>query len=115
MAFLAFGAMAEAMSAGTSSTYGTVGGQPVYLETYDPAKRAIVNQQNQAKMERVAKQNAILNDAVERGLVKRNTLLPGYYVEGNVMAKFVEAAYRLTIIVPFGSETHTFLFERPVR
>lgn len=111
MVALALGSMGDAMSAGTSTTYGTVGGQPVYLQTYDPAKQALVNQQNQENIRQVATQNAILNAAVEHGLLKRNTLLPGYYVEGNVMARFCQTRM-IKISIPFGCVTHTILFER---
>ncbi len=108
---LALGAMSDAMSAGTSKTYGTVGGQPVYVETYDPAKQALINKQNQREMERVTAQHAIINAAVENGLLKRNTLMPGYYVEGNVMAKFRNTD-RCTISIPFGSDIHILRFTR---
>jgi len=109
---LALNAMSQSMNAGTTTTYGTVGGQPVYVETYDPAKQAMVNKQNQDEMQRVATQNQILNSATEQGLVKRNTLLPSYYVEGNVMAKFKNSD-RIVVEIPFGPETHTIEFKRP--
>jgi hypothetical protein len=109
---IALNALSQSLNGGTSTTYGTVGGQPVYTKTYDPAKQALVNQKNQDDLRRVAIQNDRLNKAVDRGLIKRNTLSPGYYIEGNVMVKY-KSVDKFTISVPFGPDEHIMEFKRP--
>ncbi|MBM3328142.1 MAG: hypothetical protein FJY67_01535 [Calditrichaeota bacterium] len=110
----AIGAAAESYGAGRSKTYGTVSGQPVYLETYDPAKKAMVDQKNSEEMARQVTQQSIIYAATEQGLLKSNTLLPGYYVEGNVMARF-SYQKRIAIVVPFGEVVHRFEFVAPAQ
>ena len=109
---MALNAALQSYNAGTSTTTGTVGNQSVYLETDDPAKKALVDKQNREEIQKYQRQAAILNASVENGLVKRNTLSAGYYIEGNVMVKY-KKTNRFFINVPFGNETHRFKFRSP--
>ncbi len=101
--------ISQSIKSRTSTTYATVGNQSVYLKTHDIAKQALVNQQNQENMRRVIEQGEILNASVEMGLIKRNTLSPGYYIEGNVMAKF-KRGHRYIVTIPFGDDRHVIEF-----
>lgn len=77
----------------------------------DPVAQALREGQSQAQMEQLAANEAAYSMAVERGLLRRNTVFPQQVVEGNIMVGY-EWAFRdrFEIIVPFGEEEHLFTF-----
>ena len=51
------------------------------------------------------------NSATRNGMLKRNTILPGYYVEGSVIVDY-QFSNTCLIDIPFGDEHHVIDFVR---
>jgi len=94
---------------GGNSFYGT-GNSTSTSTTYDPSKQAEINRRNQEQLERNAKQYRKQYAATKQGLLKKTTLFPNYYIEGNVMVKY-ERAMKYIVKIPFGNETFTLEFK----
>jgi hypothetical protein len=97
----------------TSTTTGTYSGSSGSgsfsgtTQTYDPAKQAMVNAENQRRLESMRGQFELINATTEAGLLKRTTLFSSQAAEGNVIARYIPAKrYRVTI--PIGDELHLF-------
>jgi len=97
----------------TSTTTGSITGSSgissfsATTQTYDPAKQAMVNAENQRRLEQMKGQFELINATTEAVLLKTTTLFPYQAVEGNVVTRYIPARrYRIT--VPVGDETHVF-------
>ena len=97
-------------SSTTTGTYSGSSGSGSFsgtTETYNPAKQAMVNAENQRRLEQIRGQFELINATTEAGLLKRTTLFAFQAAEGNVIARYIPAKrYRIT--VPVGDETHVF-------
>lgn len=91
-----------------SNSYGNIWGTST---TYDPGKAAQVQAQNQAMLQQTADRNANALANLRRYLLWHNTLTPGMFVEGLVVAKY-NASYNIKykVIVPFGNDMHEVVF-----
>ncbi len=118
-AFQSMGGAMEASSAArsTSHTTASVYGSEGYAygsattTTYDKGKEAEINARNREQLQRSAELYARNNAATEQGLLKRNTLFPGQYAEGNVMVKLnTMYSTKFIVTVPIGNEKHIITF-----
>ncbi len=104
-----------AKSTSTTSAYVTGSGGYAYgsatTQTYDASKKAEVEARNRAEIAKTQQQYALINTAVEQGLIKSHTLFPEQRIEGNVMVKFKKSySNRFIIKIPIGKEVHTIIF-----
>ena len=124
MAFMALGGAADAANAGKSTSYtkGSVYGSGGYASgystttTYDNSKVEEAKARNRANLSRQAQLNALSNAATEQGLLKSNTVYPGYYIEGNVIVGYiVNYDKKYVINIPCGTDNHTItLIPKPI-
>lgn len=120
MALNSVGSALQTIDAGksTSTTYSTsnssTGGSistTTHTTTYDSRAKAEENARHNAQLQYNAQKNAQMNAAVERGLIKANTLYPGDYIAGNIVVKkdkWFTDKYKVTI--PIGNDIHIISF-----
>ncbi len=78
--------------------------------TYDQSKVNEANTRNQQQLQGVAQNMNRSYEATEQGMLKKVTLFPNDYVEGNIAIKLkaVSHADNLIVEIPFGGYVHRF-------
>jgi hypothetical protein len=115
---LAVSAAIEEQQAQYSTTYGRgnvyyggyyVGSYTYSSTTYDPGAAAALRAQNRQELQQTAAIYKAQTASLEARLVRRTTLLPGAYIEGDIAVRY-KGADRYVVTVPMGSEKHVFHF-----
>ncbi len=113
---VALNAAAAAMNTSqTTTTTGSVGGSNVNLQstTNDPTRGYLIMNQASNQIDSNNIQNATVNISFESSLLKRNTLFPGMFMEGNVITTYRTSDY-YDIYVPIKDDIHHFRFNAEV-
>jgi len=95
-------------STGGKTTSGNVN-TTTTITSYDESKVQQANNRNQQQINQNEQNFSEVYNSTERGLLKRTTLFPFNYVEGNIVAKFKKSFdQKLTIQLKTGNDIHTF-------
>lgn len=105
--------LGETIDAGQSTaiTTGSVGGIPIDATTTvnDPSKEAAARRAVENEMEQLLTKQSLVYEPTKSGLVKKNTLSPGYMISGIVKVQF-EKAQKYYLTIPAGNDFHTIEF-----
>lgn len=83
--------------------------------TYDPAKAAIAQSTQNQQLQYMADRKQANYLAVEKGLLKRNTIFPDQSIEGIVaIRQNIEFTNKITVQLPIGPHTYRINFVPPL-
>jgi len=105
----------ESINAGNSysKSTGTIGEESISVKTesMDYTQKYVVERENRKQDDIKRQQYRQQNSGTLNGLIKRNTLLPGHYIEGSVIVKY-QFSNSYLIDIPIGNEHHIVEFVR---